>query len=68
MAQLQILKVQAQKFQAHSHQETTLLMALATEIQAKEKSGLLKIMVLGKIKQQMNNFNKSFGLFTYFVQ
>jgi hypothetical protein len=43
-------------------------MALAMEIQAKEKSGLLKIMVLGKIKQQVNNFNKSSGLFTDFVQ
>jgi hypothetical protein len=43
-------------------------MALATKIQAKEKFGLLKIMVLGKIKQQVNNFNKSFGLFTNFVQ
>jgi hypothetical protein len=67
MPQLQILRVQTQKFQAHNNQQTTLLMALATEIQAKEKSGLLKIMVLGKIKQQVNNFNKSSGLFTDFV-
>jgi hypothetical protein len=51
MAQLQILRVQAQKFQAHNHQQTTLLMTLAKEIQAKEKFGLLKIIVLGKINQ-----------------
>jgi hypothetical protein len=48
------------KVQAQNHQQTTLLMTLAKEIQAKEKSGLLKIMVLGKISQQIRPISKTF--------
>jgi len=59
MAQLQILRVQAKKFQAHNHQQTTLLMTSKVDpsqgkVWASENNGV------GKNQPQIRPISKTF--------